>query len=1604
MDDRLSVLLIEDNAGDERLIRELLSDIDNPSIVLTSCATLDSGLAYLATKQFDLILSDLNLPDSYGLDTVWAILKRFPQIPLVILTGVNDRDIAEQAIHVGAQDYLQKAGLVSEALQRTILYARERQRVQEALRLSEKRFRTFFEASPLAMSIVEPHGKGIIAANRAFLELTGYEREDLPDLTLATLTHPDDLDAERKGVSVVSRGERRSFARVKRLPRKDGSVIWARTSGTILQEAEGKPEQVLVIQRDVTSEHEAMNALDAERKRLRSVMEAMPAFVYLQAQDCTIPFVNERFREYFGKPAGRKCHEIFRGNKTPCVPCATLQVLETRSELIREWTDERGRVFELRERPYEASDGQEYVLVIGVEITDLIDATTALRVSERRFRELAEMLPEIVFECELDGRLTFVNQAAFDQFGYTKEQFTSGLNAFDMLAEQDVERIRRGTERLLAGGEEHSTRYTARRSDGSTFPVIIHSSLVRQEDRPIGLRGIVVDISGEIESQLALQASESKLRAILDAVPDLLFQLDGDGRIVSYHAPPDQLYVPADVFLGKRFDEVLPKEAGNKLNDALAKLKRTGDVQQVEYSLPLNDQTRDFEARILSSGASSTLAIIRDISERKQAENALEMAASIIRSTPIGMFIYRYEDTDRLILVDANPEAEKLTGISLDQWRGREFNAIWPAARASEITDEYLNAFKNNIVFSSDNLSYKDARIEASYRIRAFRVPGDRLVVSFEDMSEQIDAQRQLLESEKRYRSIVETSPVGIVTVTTKGRIASVNGAFCGMTGYEREDLVGRHFSKIPAIHVKDLPKYVRTFRSILTGKAPEPFESSWTTKEGHVRHGEVQVSLLKDADRSWNAQVIVQDVTDRYETQQALKRSELEYRSLVENAALGVYRTTPDGRILTANDSLVRMLGYESVEQLKQRNLEQEGYEPSTPRILFKQKMEKIGHVEGLESSWSCKDGSTIWVREHAHAVKDDNGTIIYYEGTLEDITEQRLAEQQLRESEATQRSILQAAPVGIGLMREGTIQWVSDRICEMSGYSANELIGQSPIITAPDPIEFERMQRDMSEEMARTGGAEAETEWRRKDGSLFQVNLRFVGLDPADPSKGGIFTLLDISERKRMEASLQLTQYSIDSTDVIILWLRPSGAVVFANDAACRLLGYSRDELLKKCAWDITANYPRDRRATLWEALKRGGAESSETTILRKDGSTFPAELTAQFLDFQGTEYEFVFAVDISERKAAEAALLQSEENYRTIFNSASDAIMLHDAHTGRILAANERVQEIYGYPIDEFVALQVGDIGADEAEYSQAEALKQIHAAADGSPQIFEWMAKKKSGETFWVEVSLRRVTLMGNHGVLAVVRDISERKALEAQLRQGQKLESIGTLASGVAHEINNPLMGMINYAELISSRVNDPALKEFAEGIKLEGDRVAKIVRNLLSFSRQDQEEHSLARVADVVAASLSLIGSLLRRDFIQLEVDVPEDLPSVRCRSQQMQQVLINLVTNARDSLNAKYVLAHPNKRISITSQTIREDGQCWLRSTVEDSGKGISKDLVARIFDPFFTTKPRDEGTGLGLSISYGIMREHGGRLIVESEIGQFTRFHVDLPLPQED
>lgn len=255
------------------------------------------------------------------------------------------------------------------------------------------------------------------------------------------------------------------------------------------------------------------------------------------------------------------------------------------------------------------------------------------------------------------------------------------------------------------------------------------------------------------------------------------------------------------------------------------------------------------------------------------------------------------------------------------------------------------------------------------------------------------------------------------------------------------------------------------------------------------------------------------------------------------------------------------------------------------------------------------------------------------------------------------------------------------------------------------------------------------------------------------------------------------------------------------------------------------------------------------------------------------------------------------------------------------------------------------------------------------------------------------------------ILEIATDITDKITIQAETMRAMHLASIGELAAGVAHEINNPVNGIINYARLLSNRsARESDEHDIAERIAKEGRRIAGIVRSLLSFARYEKEEKKPVRVQQILFESLTLTESQMRKEGIQLRIDLPHDLPEITANQQQIQQVFMNIISNARYALNRKYPAEDEGKILDIHCEEIATDRGPFIRTTFHDHGTGIAPDVLDRVMNPFFSTKPTGEGTGLGLSISHGIVTDHGGRLAINSVEGEYTKVVIDLPAGERD
>ncbi len=361
---------------------------------------------------------------------------------------------------------------------------------------------------------------------------------------------------------------------------------------------------------------------------------------------------------------------------------------------------------------------------------------------------------------------------------------------------------------------------------------------------------------------------------------------------------------------------------------------------------------------------------------------------------------------------------------------------------------------------------------------------------------------------------------------------------------------------------------------------------------------------------------------------------------------------------------------------------------------------------------------------------------------------------------------------------------------------------------------------------------------------------------------------------------------------------------------------------------------------------------------------------------------------------RKRLEEALRNSEERYRLLVDNASEAIIV--AQDGMIKFANPKATELSGYSKEELTSVPfVEIIHPDDREMVFERYLRRLQG--EEIPSTYPFRIIDKKGNIKWAEIHAVALTWDGKPATLNLLTDITERKKMEEQKLVTAKLASVGELAAGVAHEINNPLTAVLGYSELLASKHDIPQdIKHDVEVIYQESQRAVRIVQNLLRFARSYKPERILLDINELIKRTVELEAYRLKTSNIVLSMKLANDLPLILADYNQLQQIILNIITNSQQAIDE----TKRKGKITVITDTAGD----YVRISIADNGPGIAPENINKIFDPFFTTKPVGSGSGLGLSVCHGFITEHGGKIYAESNSGKGTIFTIELPTAIEE
>jgi two-component system, cell cycle sensor histidine kinase and response regulator CckA len=613
-----------------------------------------------------------------------------------------------------------------------------------------------------------------------------------------------------------------------------------------------------------------------------------------------------------------------------------------------------------------------------------------------------------------------------------------------------------------------------------------------------------------------------------------------------------------------------------------------------------------------------------------------------------------------------------------------------------------------------------------------------------------------------------------------------------------------------------------------------------------------------------------------------------------------------------------------------------------------------------------------------------------------------------EIAERTARITSILRSSPLGHGVERDRVLQEVNDRLCAMTGYSAAELVGKSPRVLYASDQELASVELERMRQLASGGAGSIETRMRRKDGSLLDVFLTAEPIRSGDLSGGLYFSVIDITERKALEQNLEhersLMRAVIDNLPDNIYMRDRDNRFRLANAAVARLLGAAGpDALIGKTDFDffpreLAEKFAADDRKVLEDGLSLIDVE--ETVALGTEGEHWSLTTKVPVRDAEGHVSGLVgIGRDITKRRRAEQDLRRSEEQYRSLFNAIADCLLIHDG-AGRLLDVNEAAVRSLGYTREELLSLSLADLEAPGERRQAAEALG---PAGHSGSATYARSLLRKDGSAFPAEISAVAGTIHGQPAIIAVARDVSSRRHLEEQLAQAQKMEAVGRLAGGVAHDFNNILTVITGFGELVLAGLGEGTdLKADVQEMLRAARRAASLTEQLLAFSRKQVLKPSVVSLNRLVDELRKMLARIVGED-VRLEVRLDPRTGKVLVDPVRLEQVILNLAVNARDAMKDGGTLTLETSCRVVEGKPDPEDPPIppgsYAVVQVTDTGQGMTREVQEHLFEPFFTTKEKGRGTGLGLATSYGIVKQSGGFIICRSRPGAGTSFSILLP-----
>ncbi|ARV59129.1 hypothetical protein BZZ01_11195 [Nostocales cyanobacterium HT-58-2] len=1139
------------------------------------------------------------------------------------------------------------------------------------------------------------------------------------------------------------------------------------------------------------------------------------------------------------------------------------------------------------------------------------------------------------------------------------------------------------------------------------------------------------------QAEAALRQSEARYHTIRELTSDFIYSC---------------AVMPEGAFINEWATRYLSQITGYTIEElpegdgwlAVVYLDDLPAVRQFIHDLLVNRQPRSLEYRIITKQGEirwirdriqpiwdkavgrivEFLGAVEDITKRKRAEEDLRRYERIVSAAPDGIALLDckaiYQVVNQTYLDWNLKRYDDIVGHSVSELLGEEaFNTV--------VKPLLERCLAGEIIRHETWFNYADGHQRfvgityAPYVETNGTISG--VVVTSRDLTQlkraeaalrqtQETAQRQLAEIE----TIYATTPIGLCFVDLNLRYVRLNERLAEINGLPVANHIGRTVREVlPELADELESTYQQVIKSGLpildlevhgTTPAQPDLERDWLTS---------YYPLIDSDGRILGVNVMVQDITERKQLERALQASEAKLSDILNSAIASIHST----RVYAEQDRLRYehhytsagcevVFGYTPAEfqadpSVRWSRVLSEDLERVLPLINEAICAERTITFE--YRFYHCKNNSLRWISVNLTSRWNQAADCWIVTSIETDITNRKQAEAALRQSEERFRSIFENAGIGILLTSEEhhKLEQTNPFFQKLLGYSAEELANLDYTdITHPEDLTSQQVLVQECYAGMRDG-YQLEKRYIRKDGEIIWIKLT-VSLvrDTAGHLQFAVSLVEDITARKQAEQQIKFQANLLNQVCNAVICTDQEGRIIYWNRFAKTLYQWAADEVMGRTILEVlTPPGQQQLLAEKFAYLQQKHQAKGEILLQRKDGSVIPVWIsTVAIRDDRGEVIGFVgVSFDISERKQAE----QKIREQAALLDITSDAIAVRDLQH-QILFWNQGAERLYGWTATEA-------LGKNANQLLYKDASPPLEVVEQALVEKGEWQGEfhqlTKDGKE--IIVASRWTRIYNSQGlptsILIVNTDITEKKQLEAQFLRAQRMESIGNLASGIAHDLNNLLAPILLSAQLLLMKISDERTQQLLKIVETNAKRGADVVKQVLSFARGVEGDRTVVQVNQLIAEIQQVVIETFPKS-IELDTDIAPGLWPVSGDGTQLHQVLMNLCVNARDAMPNGGTLSLLAENLIVDDHYVWMNPEAQVGSyvvlTVTDTGTGIPPEIINKVFKPFFTTKEPGQGTGLGLATVLGIIKNHGGFVQLSSQVGRGTQFQVYLPAVQ--